>query len=104
MCRRNAGRVGHQPASVKRSLCACVVAAVFAVAVGGCSSAPSTSFKDGFYWANDHGAPGNGDFIPGGMSNAEVCSERAALNVPTGDDVGQWEAGCVSAAQGHTLP
>jgi len=84
---------------------AVIVALVIVVALARSAPGPSTSFKDGFYWAQNHGAPGNGVFDdPSYISNTKVCSEYVTDAIPSSDDSDQWESGCVSASQGGTLP
>lgn len=86
---------------MNRTLTVVVVALGVSGMLGGCTSGPSTSFSDGWHWANSDSTI----FGPGGYRDyAQECSDLAVHNMPAGDDVGQWEAGCVSSAKGHGLP
>jgi hypothetical protein len=69
--------------------------------LGGCSSGPSTSFTDGWNWGHNS----TNDFVASMTSTgiAMECNHLASLHMLSGENTGQWQAGCVAAANGKSL-
>jgi hypothetical protein len=82
---------------------AAAAALAIAALLAGCSSGPSASFKDGYYYAEGHGGKGS-PYWSQFSDLAAQCSVLAPDFMTPGDDSGQWEAGCVSEASGQSLP
>ena len=57
-------------------------------------SAGSTAYSDGYSYGSSYWPQAKDN----GLSYTQECSALSG-NAPSGDDVNQWEAGCVSAGQ-----
>ena len=73
---------------------AIAIASLFA----GCSmeqpTTGSSAYTDGYNYGNSYWSQAKDN----GLSYAQECSALSG-NAPSGDDVGQWEAGCIAAGR-----
>ena len=60
----------------------------------GCSMPQHNSYTDGYNYGNSYWPQAKDN----GLGYAEECAALSG-NAPSGDDVDQWEAGCVAAGK-----